>query len=217
MTKEKPSYYAVITADVRYNHNLKPNEKLLFAEITALTQKNGYCHASNRYFAELYNVSNETVSRWISNLKKENFIDVIIERNDKKEVIKRYITLLTKKSIPSRQKNQYPIDKKVKENTTSNNNTSIIKEKSKPKKKFQKPTHAQVAEYLKEKQQQLDIDYFIDYYESKDWMIGKNRMKNWKSAINNWLRNEKNYATNKQRKLTQAERTEIAVNELLNG
>ena len=112
MTKEKPSYYAVITADVRYNHNLKPNEKLLFAEITALTQKNGYCHASNRYFAELYNVSNETVSRWISNLKKENFIDVIIERNDKKEVIKRYITLLTKKSIPSRQKNQYPIDKK---------------------------------------------------------------------------------------------------------
>ena len=96
-------------------------------------------------------------------------------------------------------------------NNTTNNNI-IVKSK-----KFQKSTHAQVAEYLKEKQQQLDIDYFIDYYESKDWMIGKNRMKNWKSAINNWLRNEKNYATNKQRKLTQAERTEIAVNELLNG
>ena len=90
--------------------------------------------------------------------------------------------------------------------TTKHNN--IVKSK-----KFVKPTHDDIKEYLKEKQQQMDIDYFIDYYESKDWMIGKNRMKNWKSAVNNWLRNNNKFtgkqnANNNTRKLTPAEQAE---------
>ena len=93
-----------------------------------------------------------------------------------------------------------------------------IKEKSKPKKKFTKPTRKHIEDYLQEKQQQMDIDYFIDYYESKNWMIGKNKMSNWKSAVNNWLRNEKKYkgdknAThrNNQPKQTLFERREAAI------
>ena len=52
--KALPTYFAIITADVRYDKNLKANEKLLFAEITALSNTNGYCHASNRYFAGVH-------------------------------------------------------------------------------------------------------------------------------------------------------------------
>ena len=84
----KPSYYAIIPAEVRYS-NLKPNAKLLYGEITALSGKLGYCYASNNYFAELYDVSKNTISSWISDLKKLGFITVIVERNDKKQIIKR--------------------------------------------------------------------------------------------------------------------------------
>lgn len=70
MTEEQVSYYAIIPATIRYNKDLKFAERLLYAEITALTNKKGYCFATNRYFSELYNVTVETVSRWISHLKR---------------------------------------------------------------------------------------------------------------------------------------------------
>ena len=71
----KPSYYAIIPANVRYS-NLKPNAKLLYGEITALSSKEGYCFATNNYFAKLYDVTKNTISLWVSQLNKEGFISV---------------------------------------------------------------------------------------------------------------------------------------------
>lgn len=73
---EKPSLYAIIPANVRYDKNLRANEKLLYGELTALTNKHGYCFASNNYFAELYEVTPQAVSRWINNLKKRGYITI---------------------------------------------------------------------------------------------------------------------------------------------
>ncbi|MBK3956922.1 alpha/beta hydrolase, partial [Staphylococcus haemolyticus] len=42
---EQPSYYSIITANVRYDNRLTDSEKLLFAEITSLSNKYGYCTA----------------------------------------------------------------------------------------------------------------------------------------------------------------------------
>lgn len=114
----KPNYYAILPAEVRYSEALAPNSKLLYAEISALTNKSGKCYAKNQYFAELYNVERETVSRWISQLEKFGFIKTKVIRNENNQVIKRYISVNT-----SLIKNQYPIDKKVKDNIyTSINN-----------------------------------------------------------------------------------------------
>lgn len=68
------SYYAIIPADVRYDKNLTANAKLLYAEITALTNEKGYCWASNSYFAELYGVSKRSISAWIKNLEEQGYI-----------------------------------------------------------------------------------------------------------------------------------------------
>ena len=66
---EQPSYYAILTASVRYDNRLTDSEKILYAEITALSNKYGYCSASNNYFAKLYEVSKRTISTRINNLK----------------------------------------------------------------------------------------------------------------------------------------------------
>ena len=129
MEDEKPSYYSIITADVRYDERLKPNEKLLYSEITALSNKYGYCTATNSYFSKLYRADKSTVSRWVSHLEKCGYVQVEQTRNGKR-IVQRKIypvatPLLTKKSIPYTQKDQYPIDKKVKGNITRVNTTSM--------------------------------------------------------------------------------------------
>jgi hypothetical protein len=120
---ETPNYYAIIPANVRYA-NLKPNAKLLYGEITALSNKHGFCFASNKYFAELYKVNKNTISSWISDLKNYGFITVKIERNVNNQITKRCIGILKKMDNP--------IHEKLKYNNTSINTTSnniYIKEK----------------------------------------------------------------------------------------
>ena len=67
----KSNYYSIIPATVRYDNNLKPAEKLLYGEITALSNKLGYCYANNRYFAELYNVTIGTVRIYYYSYRKK--------------------------------------------------------------------------------------------------------------------------------------------------
>lgn len=69
---------------------------MLYSEITALTNLKGYCLATNNYFADLYNLSKETVSRQISKLAKHGFISVqIIYVEDTKQIQERRIYLST--------------------------------------------------------------------------------------------------------------------------
>lgn len=118
----KRSYYAIIPANVRYDKRLIPNAKLLYGEITALCNERGYCWASNDYFAELYNVKKETISRWISDLEKYGYIKrSIIFKEGTKQIINRYI-FLSQEAID--EKINTPIDEKVKDNNTSFNNTN---------------------------------------------------------------------------------------------
>ena len=52
-----------------------------------------------------------------------------------------------------------------------------------------KPTASEVAEYAASLGRRIDAERFIDFYESKGWMVGKNHMKGWKAAVRNWTRN----------------------------
>lgn len=71
----KPNYYAVIPAEVRYAQ-INPAAKLFYAEITALATKKGYCWATNAYFADLYQTSERTITRWLEELVKFGFCRV---------------------------------------------------------------------------------------------------------------------------------------------
>ena len=136
--KIQKNYYAIIPADVRYDKRLKPLARLLYGEITALCNEKGDCWASNSYFAELYEVSDITISRYISELKEYGYIKCVYDKTqeniDKRKI---YIipsyqngqdginrndnTVLTKQSIPSYQNGQDGINRNDKHNNTDNN------------------------------------------------------------------------------------------------
>ena len=124
----------------------------------------------------------------------------IVYKNDTKEIDKRIIKIngipIDKNIntyIPNNQEgycenNQEGIDKKVKDNNTSINNTSInIKENIK-RKVFKKPTLEELREYCISASLSVDYQYFYDYYESNGWKVGKNLMKDWKATLRNWNR-----------------------------
>ena len=141
---EKKSYYAIIPANVRYDNNLSANAKLLYGEITALCNEKGYCWATNEYFASLYNTSEKTITRWISNLKESDYIgtEIKVFRYEDGTVKKiRYIFL--DKNVINQDDNFSTnhidknvlnhTDKNVLYNNTINNNTdnNIKKERKK--------------------------------------------------------------------------------------
>lgn len=89
--ENKISYYAIVPANVRYDKGLPPNAKLLYAEITALSNEKGYCWASNEYFAKLYEVTNRTVTAWITILEEKGYVkrEVIYEKDTAKVLERR--------------------------------------------------------------------------------------------------------------------------------
>ena len=75
----KPSFWAVIPATVRYDKSVGSTAKLLFAEITALSNIEGYCWASNNYFANLFDISITQVSRLIGSLEERGFLKSFVD------------------------------------------------------------------------------------------------------------------------------------------
>ena len=77
------------------------------------------------------------------------------------------------------------------ENKKPNVNVNVnvndnIKENTKRKVTFKKPTIEEIKNYCLERNNGIDANKFYDFYESKDWYIGKNKMKDWKACIRTW-------------------------------
>lgn len=123
--EEKPNYYAVIPADVRYDKDLTDKAKLLFGEISALSNKNGYCYASNKYFADIYEISQATTKRLLKQLEDKEYIKRDYSyKAGTKEILNRWIQICThpsSKMIPPGVKNEL-------DNNTSINNIEELKE-----------------------------------------------------------------------------------------
>lgn len=80
----KPNYYSIIPAIVRYDKDISPSAKLLFAEITALSNKEGYCWANNQYFANLYETTTRTIQRQLNQLEDKGYIRKVQEDDKRK-------------------------------------------------------------------------------------------------------------------------------------
>ena len=208
---ESPNYFSIIPANVRYDKRLKPNEKLLYSEITALCDKNGYCWATNSYFANLYDTHKNTVGVWIKHLKELGYIDIkIIYKKETKEIDKRIISIIVntkdfnttgtsdpinenidryqqKDCDPINEKIDTPINKKIEENNTRIDQYKINKKEiNKEKENF--IDYDFVTERYQLGNFSFDLDKFWLWY--KDKAITKERLDN---LLISWdIRNNKN-------------------------
>lgn len=88
------------------------------------------------------------------------------------------------------------IEKEIDIKENNNNNSIIVKEKS-TNSRFSKPTIEEIDEYIKnyclEKHKckpLIDANTFYNFYESKNWYVGKNKMKDWKASVRMWISKE---------------------------
>lgn len=79
---------------------------------------------------------------------------------------------------------------------------------------FKKPTVDEVHQYCNERKNKVCADAFIDFYESKGWMVGSNKMKDWKACVRTWEMREKNKKTYVPKSMS---KIDMQLNEYLKG
>jgi len=141
---------------------------------------NGKCTASTEYFCRLYEVSRGAVQNWLKMLDDNGYIKrTVIYRQGSKQIMHRYINLKDKGSINIST-----------DNTNININNTNLTDSNK-KDFFKKPSLDEVKNYCILRKNNIDTEAFIDFYESKGWQIGKEKMKSWKACVRTWESREK--------------------------
>ena len=73
---DKPNFYAILPSNVRYDKDLTPFTKLIYAEINSLANKSGVCWANDKYFQDVFEVSRSTITRSVSQLRDKGYINI---------------------------------------------------------------------------------------------------------------------------------------------
>lgn len=201
MKKINRSYYAVIPSHVRYDEKLSANAKLLYGEITALSNEKGFCWASSNYFAELYSTTERTIRRWIKQLDDSKYIICDIQDNNIRKIFIKVDSSsgVGQKCPTGRTKKSEGVGQKCPHNNKlniTNNNSSIDIEN------FQKAIDVLGLKDLTENQQSM-ISKLIEKYPSRDYEFDAQKCKEWwfthprtgwkkpLLAFSNWLKNTK--------------------------
>jgi hypothetical protein len=152
---------------------------------------------------EEYFISKGMTDGWFfntePNIQKDTTLTPFQQRRCLKTLKKYQIIQTKRKGIPAKQYFKINEQQVIKflNNLSSTNLTSInnIKEIKLTNKYFKKPSVENVTNYCYERNKMgknnVDPEAFWDFYESKDWFVGKSKMKDWKAAVRNWERGDK--------------------------
>jgi len=137
-------------------------------------------------------ISEQQLRTSINHLKSTN--NITIESHNKYSIIT--INNYDKYQVINQQDNQQSTNNQpasnhniIKEIKEINNKESISKDI--PKKVFIKPSIKEISDYCRERNNNVNPNKFYDFYESKNWMIGKNKMKDWKACVRTWEQHDK--------------------------
>lgn len=175
-------WYFTITEEMRAI-GLSGNELIVFALINSYSQKgNGVFFGGINFICEVCGISRATAFNVLEKLMEKE----LIFKNEIYHNGVKYVTY--KVSLNNRGVVQNLDSGSLKsipniERTYINDNTLS---KNKRSSKFQKPSVEEVREYCQSRGNGIDAETFINFYESKGWVVGKSPMKDWKAAIRTW-------------------------------
>jgi len=167
---------------------------------------------------EEYFIANGMTDGWFfnteANIEQDTTLTPFQQRKCLKTLKKHQIVETKRRGVPAKQyfKINEQLVVKFLNNLSSTKCTTINKNKviTIHNKYFNKPTVEEVHQYCNERKNKVCADAFIDFYESKGWMVGKNKMKDWKSAVRTWERRE-------EKKPKTISKIDMQLNEYLKG
>lgn len=141
-------------------------------------------------WAERWKVSRDTVRNFFTLLKNDGMIHTESLIKSTRITICKYDSyqgdLHDEQTLTERKANASQTQSDTNKNVKNEKN-DIIGEKSK---RFIPPTKEDVKAYCQERKNNIIPEKFIDHYTSNGWMVGKNKMKDWKASVRTWERNE---------------------------
>ena len=155
---------------------------------------------------EEYFIANGMKDGWFfnteANIEKDTTLTAYQQRKCLKTLKKMKIIEVKRMGIPAKQFFKINEQQVIKflNNKSGTKPTTInkIKEIRINNKLFNKPSVEDVKIYCTERENNIDAENFINFYESKGWMVGSNKMKDWKACVRTWEMREKktNYKPN---------------------
>ena len=167
---------------------------------------------------EEYFIANGMTDGWFFNTEVNIEKDTTLTPYQQRKCLKTLKTNLVletkRKGIPAKQ--YFKINEqqviKLLNNLSATNLTSINKNKEIRiiNKYFTIPTISEVENYCIERKNNIEAESFINFYDSKGWMVGKNKMKDWRACVRTWEMREK-------KKPMKTSKIDSQINEYLKG
>lgn len=178
-------WYITIQQEMRDDLGLKGNELLVFAFINGYSQEGRGCYyGSLAHLQEVCGIaSRQTAIATLRSLCEKGYII----RNEQLHPVK----MVSYSPCPKIGQGVQKLDMGCPKNGHNNKGDININSLSiKGSSRFQKPTLEEIREYCISRGNNVDPEQFLNFYESKGWVVGKSPMKDWRAAIRTWEKRE---------------------------
>lgn len=167
------------------------NEKILLMEIDSFTSKGMDCFMSNEYIAQFLKVSEAKAGQMVNALIKKGYV-IKTKFDGRRRFIESNLISSLANSTNQTRKFYEADSQNLRPNNINITKQDNILSNKRAREVFTPPSVAEVAAYCRDRGNRISAEAFVAFYESNGWMVGKNRMKDWKAAIRTWEQRQGN-------------------------
>lgn len=179
----KTNNYTLIDNNIFRNKNLSSKAIGLLCVMLSLPDDWDY---SVEGLTQIRKESKNTINSILRELEVNKYLIRTKVKNDKGVFITCTYDIYEQPYLKNPDMENPYLKKPYMENCNQLNTNILNTNKSNTNKRFIKPTIDEISKYCDERHNGINANAFYDFYESKNWMIGKNKMKDWRACVRTW-------------------------------